>query len=741
MSKHLPRWVRIVLPATILSLALTWTASAPLALAQDREIAVIDAGELLRVGSAQAMAGDFQKAEQTFNKLLAVSPDSAVASKARKGLQWAQSASAMAKSRETLRQETFAAHLTAARKLMEKEKWAKAIDHVRMARANSFVADDVWKLEFLPDLVKKVEKEIADHRAKNEWLDAMILYEVLGQVFEDDDARTGAYRKESTFCRQRAHFEATYTKDGAWKSDLDDIHPEIVRDALQKISDEYYKDVDFRELVLAGLDNIEIMVQTPKLRDVFKSLNDPDRVSDFLARIRAERGRMNARENVKPRDAMASFNTLLDINKDTVKLPENVLVFEFLSAGLAPLDEFTSMIWPSEMTEFDKHTHGEFKGVGIQITKPDNSYIRVETPLDDTPAYESGISPGDLILEVDGESTKGMALNDCVKRITGAEGTIVTLKVQKPDAKEPVEIKLKRRMIHITSVKGFTRAAQGTGWDYLIDPQYKIGYIRVTQFTKDTEEELKSALSRLREQGSAGLILDLRFNPGGLLTAAIKVCDLFLDEGQRIVKTSGRSQSPRVAAATGGSRYDPGPMIILVNGQSASASEIVAGTLSGNNKAIIVGERSFGKGSVQNLYEIANHSSYFKMTTALYYVPEDPKGEKWRCVHHNKDDKTPWGVEPNIAVKLIPSEVQKVWDLRRKQEVLRGLNQKTLPKEIDTPETPASKPAEDDLRVPNRAPDVDPQLETALSIMRMNLVVSSQPWAFAPRLPAKSAGG
>lgn len=111
------------------------------------------------------------------------------------------------------------------------------------------------------------------------------------------------------------------------------------------------------------------------------------------------------------------------------------------------------------------------------------------------PAYESGISPGDLILEVDGESTKGMALNDCVKRITGAEGTIVTLKVQKPDAKEPVEIKLKRRMIHITSVKGLHRAAQGTGWDYLIDPQYKIGYIRVTQFTKDTEEELKSALS------------------------------------------------------------------------------------------------------------------------------------------------------------------------------------------------------------------------------------------------------
>ncbi|MEE8169729.1 MAG: S41 family peptidase, partial [Phycisphaerae bacterium] len=409
-----------------------------------------------------------------------------------------------------------------------------------------------------------------------------------------------------------------------------------------------------------------------------------------------------------------------------------VLAFEFLNAAMRPLDDFTSIIWPSEVADFEKHTHGEFTGVGIQITKPDGQPIRVETPLEDSPAFNAGVSPGDFIIAVDGESTRDMKLNDAVRKITGPIGSRVRLTMERPGQTEQFEKELERQRIKIRSVKGWRRTPDGASWDFMIDTENRIGYVRVSQFTKDTVRELREAITQLDRRGGAALILDLRFNPGGLLTAAIESCELFLDPGDAIVKTRGRAQGERPAAeAERKAEYDLGPIIILVNEQSASASEIVAGTLAGHNKAFIIGERTFGKGSVQNLYEIAGRTAYFKLTTALYYVPSDAAGRSWRSLHHEDGDEM-WGVEPHMEVKLIPNEIRRLFELRRRRELINRDAEAPPESLFEQPKSPSTQP-EDDIAVPNDAPLIDPQLETALSVMRMKLV-SKQPWVLAPKL-------
>jgi carboxyl-terminal processing protease len=358
--------------------------------------------------------------------------------------------------------------------------------------------------------------------------------------------------------------------------------------------------------------------------------------------------------------------------------------------------------------------------VGIQISL-EKGQLTVVSPLEDTPAYEAGIQPADTIVGIDGKSTKGITLTKAVQTITGPVGTQVTLTIRREGAAQDFDVPLTRANITIHTVKGYARGDRG-GWDYMIDRDQRIAYVRLTSFNEHTTDELRAALETVKAQDARGLVLDLRFNPGGLLRTAVEVADLFLDGAKMIVKTKGRpAVSPEWSQTANQGEACPGlPLIVLVNRASASASEIVAGAIQDNRRGIVIGQRSYGKGSVQNLVPLTDGSAYLKLTTAFYYLPSG------RCIDRQQGKHQEWGVDPDIPVVLIPEETRKVLELRRDSDILRGradtsaagashdAASSTQPAEA-TGDPPAAAEADDDV------PDVDPQLETALLVMRVKL--------------------
>jgi carboxyl-terminal processing protease len=344
-----------------------------------------------------------------------------------------------------------------------------------------------------------------------------------------------------------------------------------------------------------------------------------------------------------------------------------VLWSEFADGAFAELDPFTGMIWPADLEEFNKTTQGEFSGVGIQIQSDDDGSLKVVSPLEDSPAYKAGIKAGDLITHINGKNAKGITLNQAVKTITGPKGTQVVLTVASPGGKTK-EYTIKRETIKVASVKGWLHLPGG-GWEYLVDPENKIAYLRMTNFTKDTAKELDKAVSEIEARGGRGIILDLRYNPGGLLTAATDVSDKFLRRGDivstRPERDNGNQQT--IARARADDNDTTLPLVVLVNQYSASASEIVSGALKDQSRALVVGERTFGKGSVQMLFPLSDRSAYLKLTTSHYYLPSG------RCIHR-EETSTEWGVDPDVTVEMTPEQMRAAIDARQELDILRDAN-------------------------------------------------------------------
>jgi carboxyl-terminal processing protease len=335
---------------------------------------------------------------------------------------------------------------------------------------------------------------------------------------------------------------------------------------------------------------------------------------------------------------------------------------------MAKLDPYSSYIGPEEIERFRASVESEFGGIGIQLTS-DEGDLTILSPIYGTPAYKAGLLAGDRILEIDGESTENFTIDDAVARLKGKEGTAVSLTIIHPHREdgEKETVSVKREKIHVETVLGDRRGDDGH-WDLFLDPAEKIGYLRVTAFSRDTAAELKSALKKLREGKVRGLILDLRFNPGGLLTTAVEVGDLFLAEG-RIVSTKGRSSPERVWNAKKSPKFADVPLVVLVNRYSASASEIVAACLQDHHRAGVVGERTWGKGSVQNVIEMEEGRSAIKLTTAAYLRPSG------KNIHRFPDAKETdeWGVTPDkgYVLKLDNDELYRLLDYRRDRDILR----------------------------------------------------------------------
>jgi carboxyl-terminal processing protease len=329
-------------------------------------------------------------------------------------------------------------------------------------------------------------------------------------------------------------------------------------------------------------------------------------------------------------------------------------------------DPYTVFVPAEEVRQFADRLTGSFSGIGAEIDMLDGR-PRIVTPLEDSPAWKAGIMAGDVILEVDGVTTQDESQMDVIKRIKGEEGTDVVLKVRRETGDE-LDITITRAEINVQTIRGARRQADQS-YDFMLDPVNRIGYIRISQFTGKTVEELREAIGLLLAQDVQGLVLDMRFDPGGLLDAAVEICDMFLTEGQRIVSTRGRKWPEQVYDSTDQTLLPDTPIVVLANEGSASASEVVTGALSDNERALFVGTRTFGKGSVQQVRELESGLGALKLTGAYYYLPSG------RNIHKTPDAEV-WGVDRDegASVPMSFEAYEKMIMTRREADVLRAEN-------------------------------------------------------------------
>ncbi len=347
------------------------------------------------------------------------------------------------------------------------------------------------------------------------------------------------------------------------------------------------------------------------------------------------------------------------------------------------LDDHSAYITPEQVPQFRQTLDQRFGGVGIQVSvDPQTGYLTVLSPLVGSPAQKAGILAGDQILRVDGESTEGMSIPECVDRIQGKPGTPVVLTVLHAGADKPVDIEVVRAVIRVDTVLGDVRLPDGS-WDFFLEGHEGIGYLRINTFAEDTGTEIRQALAGLQEAGMRGLILDLRNDPGGLLGAAIEVADLFIREGI-IVTTRNRHGDIRQAfAASGTGPYTDFPMVVLVNQYSASASEIVAACLQDHGRAVVVGQRTYGKGTVQEIIELGPGRGTLKLTTASYWRPSG------RNIHRvlDADEDDDWGVSPDegFDVPLDNEELARLSLWRNRRDMYRVLGDAPANDDDDLP--------------------------------------------------------
>jgi carboxyl-terminal processing protease len=335
---------------------------------------------------------------------------------------------------------------------------------------------------------------------------------------------------------------------------------------------------------------------------------------------------------------------------DGSKTSYHDLVTAAMKGMLSSLDPHSQFMDPDDFRDMQDDTRSRFNGLGIEVSMQ-NGLPTVVTAIEDTPAAKAGILPGDQILRINGISTERMDLQDAINVLRGPAGRKVTLTLLRPSTKEIKDYPLERAEIKVQSVKG-TRLL-----DSDLTGSFKIGYIRLIQFNEPTAEDLSKALDDLQKQSMQALILDLRNNPGGLLNSAVDVCAQFLPPNTKVVSTQGRVPSQQHDYLTPGAKKErPNfPMAVLINEGSASGAEIVSGALKDLHRAILVGETTFGKGSVQNVMQLPDGSAV-RFTTAKYYTPSK------QVIQGN-------GVTPNIRVVITPEQERALFALRNAENV------------------------------------------------------------------------
>jgi carboxyl-terminal processing protease len=358
--------------------------------------------------------------------------------------------------------------------------------------------------------------------------------------------------------------------------------------------------------------------------------------------------------------------TMFQVEQNYVKdIKRRELMEAAIRGVLEKLDPYSNYISPEEISRFKTSVESQFGGIGIQVTV-DGGQLKVLSPLVGSPAYRAGIQAGDAIVEINGKSAQGITIDEAVKQLKGEPGTPVSVTVLHEGSRQRQTMSLNREIIHVETVMG-DRRKNDDSWDFMYDAEKKIGMIRITAFSRDTAEQVEQAVKQLKQQNLQGLVIDLRFNPGGLLKSATDIADLFLTDGV-IVTTRGRNTAPREVQARKAGTFEGFPIAILVNRFSASASEIVSAALQDHHRAVVIGERTWGKGSVQNVIDLEEGKSALKLTTASYWRPSG------KNIHRFPDSKETdeWGVMPDkgFELKLSDAELGELVRVRRERDML-----------------------------------------------------------------------
>ncbi len=376
------------------------------------------------------------------------------------------------------------------------------------------------------------------------------------------------------------------------------------------------------------------------------------------------------------------LDTLLAINQTTLKLPEGVIIAQFTEGALAALDPYTQVIWPEGVSQFEKNLTGQFGGVGIRIRK-DGDELVIVSVIPDTPAAETTLAADDIILAVDGKSTRSLPTDCGVQLISGPVGTSVSLTVRHPDSDKTEVVTVTRQKIVLPTVEGIQRADNGKThgrWDYFLDAKDCIGYLRLNGFTEKTTEQALRVLTALEQRQILGLIVDMRGNGGGLLNEATAFANLFIDDGP-LLSTSGRGENNIVWQAHPNGPRRTYPIVILIDEGSASASEVVAGIVATRlpEQVTLIGQRTYGKGCVQEIVDLGPDGGRLKLTTAYYFLPNGQAvPNRHKLESQNRRD---WGIAPAIELPLYPYEQSRIQDIQNERR--RQLMAKEIPADAD----------------------------------------------------------
>jgi carboxyl-terminal processing protease len=403
------------------------------------------------------------------------------------------------------------------------------------------------------------------------------------------------------------------------------------------------------------------------------------------------------------------------IRKNFVEpIDENHLLDGAIRGMMLKLDPYSGYIGPEELDAFRRRMSGEYTGIGVQLGVR-NGELTIIAPIEESPAMQAGIKAGDVVLAINDTPVEGMGVADADRLLEGSSGSDVRLTVRHAvaDHRDDVEeLVITRGPIRLRSIKGIQHRPDGT-WEHMLPGELPIAYIRVSSFHENTMAELDECLDRIRSSGAQGLVIDLRFNPGGLMSAAISLVDRFLREGE-IVSTVTRHQATVKAIDTYLAQpegtFPALPMAVLINEHSASAAEIVAGALQDHQRAVVYGERSFGKGVIQNVVDLKGHRAAISLTVAHYRLPSG------RIIHKSpaNSDSGQWGVIPDVVVELDAQQELAVQDRRILADQPQPL-----------PETMPSDPA--DLQAePDHSILIDEQLQAAWDSVRNQIELGDQ---------------
>lgn len=503
-----------------------------------------------------------------------------------------------------------------------------------------------------------------------------------------------------------------------------DVQADRFYDAIRLLEKKYLTALDYPALsrrALACAQHISEVLATQRKDFLYQS--DPNALTAWNQHLKT----LRQTEETAPGktldidEFLDQIRRLLELNRSTLRLPEGLVVQLLAKTVLEELDPYTEIVWPDRREEFDKQMSGEFAGVGIRISRQDN-LLKIVDVVPGSPAEESGLlQPDDIILAIEGTPTQNLSLDCAVRLISGPQGTSVTLTIGRQDQESPVT--LLRRKIVLPSLHGNTSGLEQplkTREDrsaYRIDPDPSIAYLRLSGFRKDTPQLLRRTLEDLQASGLRGLILDLRSNSGGLLDAAVSAADLFLSKGT-LVHTCNREGPEQEIPASPDALLPQTPLVVLVDGGTASGAEILAGALANpaDHRAVLVGSRTYGKSTIQEVESLHKNGTQLKYTRG-YFLLSDGRAVPNRY-QQLKQNRTDWGLRPNVEVETSEPQLEKNKQAKRNLEHFFNENKGKKPEDIQ----PQLIPLLDSLV------RSDPPLAAGLTILKAQILASSIPY-------------